>query len=113
MCTIYTFEFIEDIRYLFSSIAMQSSIANNMSTPWLNDNYKLLNLSIVCGSPHDIPDKGVYKLPIFQGNNVVSTQDHLNAFKNVVRQLNVKVLDVVLKLFVLSLEDDVIDWCTS
>jgi hypothetical protein len=53
------------------------------------------------------------KLPIFQGNNVVSAADHWRAFKGLIRRASNNYEDVKMRLFALPLEDDASDWFIS
>jgi hypothetical protein len=63
-----TLDSIEDTRYLFSNNPMGHSISTStMVTPWLDDNYKPLDLSTMVGAPHDILDKAIEKILVFQG----------------------------------------------
>jgi hypothetical protein len=57
--------------------------------------------------------KAIDKLPSFQGNNVVSARDHWNTFMSMIIKYHIGHLDVLMKFFVLSLEEDAIDWLTS
>lgn len=90
-------DFIEDKWYLCSNNLGISISTSTMGTPWLDDNDKPLNVFIVVGAPHDNTRKG---------DDVVIAQYHLKALKRVLQQTNNKLLDVLSKLFVLSLEDE-------
>ena len=65
--------------------------------------------------PCDFPDKALEKLPSFQGNNVVSAKAHVRNFNLCISKwcnaYNHE--DVKMKLFVLSLEEDALDWFTE
>jgi len=51
-----------------------------MAAPWVDENYKPLDFTNIVGAPHDIPERAIDKLPIFQGSNVISTRDHWKCF---------------------------------
>ena len=76
--------------------------------------YKPLDFSQITGSPHDIPNDAIRKLPIFQGKNSITAKSHLRKFeKHLVSYCNDAAHnhdDVKMKLFVLSLEDDAEEW---
>ena len=76
--------------------------------------FKTLDFSQIAGAPHDIPNDAIKKLPIFQGNNAITAKSHLRKFENhVVNYCNDASHnheDVKMKLFSLSLEDDVVEW---
>lgn len=67
------------------------------------------------GYPHNILDKAIEKLPSFQADNVISVTSH-------VKNINVFIFkwcntanyeDVKMRLVVLYLEDDALDWFTE
>jgi hypothetical protein len=81
---------------------------------WIYEIYASFDFTHFQGYPHDVLEKVVYKFPIFKGNNVVYSIDHWKTFKNVFRKnLGGDNLDLQLKLFFLSLEEDALDWFTS
>jgi hypothetical protein len=85
---------IEDIRHLFSSPSNQAVLQSNMHAPWLDD----------------IPEKAINGLPNFQGNNAASAVDHVAKLKSAnFRIRGAKHLDVTMKLFSLSVEDDTVE----
>ena len=43
--------------------------------------YKPLDFSQIEGTPHDIPNDVIKKLPIFQGNNAIAAKSHLRNFE--------------------------------
>ena len=43
--------------------------------------YKPLDFSQIAGTPHDIPNDDIKKLPIFQGNNAITAKSHLRKFE--------------------------------
>jgi hypothetical protein len=69
--------------------------------------YALLDLTPIQGQPHALPT-GEYRdrLPKFAGNNAITVEDHLNAFLKFVDDLEVEHEDVVMKMFVQTLEGD-------
>ena len=79
--------------------------------------YKPLDFSQIAGSPHDIPNDAIKKLPIFQGNNAITAKSHLRKFeKHLVSYCNDAAHDhddVKMTLFALSLEDDAEEWSYS
>ena len=76
--------------------------------------YKPLDFSQIAGSPHDILNDAIKKLPIFEGNNAITTKSHIWKFdKHLVSYCNDASHnheDVKMNLFALSLEDDVSEW---
>jgi hypothetical protein len=79
----------------------------------LDENYKPLYFTNIVGAPHDIPKSVIDKLHIFQGNNAMLAGDHWNPFMTMMKRTNVQHQDMLMKLFILSLEEDVVDWFTS
>jgi hypothetical protein len=61
-------------------------------------------------SPHAMPNKYHKWFPRFQGNNVVLAQTHVRDFENILIEKEVEHEDVVMELFVLSLEEDARVW---
>jgi hypothetical protein len=78
----------------------------------MDDLYKPCDFTAINGYPHAIPKKALDKLPSFQGNNAISAKAHIRAFTHCVNKWcgNVAHEDVKMKLFVLSLEEDALDW---
>ena len=76
--------------------------------------FKPLDFSQIGGAPHAIPKDAIKKIPIFEGNNVITTMSHLRKFENhLVSYCNDASHDhddVKINLFSLSLEDDVGEW---
>jgi hypothetical protein len=106
-------EAISDIQFLF-----EQNNPTTVNTTKINPNLIMsnllrpLNFTAIQDTPHTIPNKAIKKLPVFQGNNVVSANTHL---------LNVDLCigkwccghdeeDVKMTLFVYSLEGDVVEW---
>ena len=78
--------------------------------------FALCNFANIQGYPHAFPQTGMDKLPSFQGNNAVSVKSHLFVFANwwnrfVVANNNFD--DVKMRLFVLTFDQDVIEWFTE
>jgi hypothetical protein len=71
-----------------------------------------LNLAAIQGAPHDVPEKAIDKLPIFHGNNAISSRSHIASFvkcvENYCKGHNEE--DVKMTLFVFSLEGDPGEW---
>ena len=76
--------------------------------------YKSLDFSQIEGSPHDIPNDSLKKLPIFEGNNAIISKSYIWKFdKHLVSYCNDATHnheDVKMKLFALSLGDDAVEW---
>jgi hypothetical protein len=72
--------------------------------------YKALDITAFQGAPHALPKKYQKWLPKFQGNNVISAQTHVRAFEDILTEKEVEHEDVVMKLFILSLEEDARVW---
>jgi hypothetical protein len=99
---------VEDLRFLFEDLHIMAT----PTPPWVKNVYKALDISRIQGSPHDMPEKYNKWLPKFVGNNVITVKDHLARFYDVVGEAKVPQdhEDVVMKLFSLSLEEDVKVW---
>jgi hypothetical protein len=95
------FESIYDIYLLFNNSSLK-----------MDDLYKPCDFTAINGYPHAIPEKDLDKLPSFQGNNATSAKTRIRAFTNCDNKWcgNVAHEDVKMKLFVLSLEKDALDW---
>ena len=96
------FESLWDIHFLFP----ESSQASVMAAPL----YAPLDFSAIVGAPHDVPDKALERLPSFTGDNAVSVKSHLQAFESVMLRFAPNHADVHMRLFVLSLGGDALDW---
>jgi hypothetical protein len=100
-------EALNDIQYLF-----QTNNQPTVNNPINNTNVLMatflspLNFAAIQGSPHDVPEKAIDKLPIFHGNNAISASAHISSFHRCVgkycRGHNEE--DVKMTLFVYSLE---------
>ena len=78
----------------------------------MEDLYKPCDFSSIQGYPHAILDKALEKLPSFQGNNAISAKNHLRNFNACIAKwcTNHNHEDTKMKLFILSLEEDALDW---
>ena len=76
--------------------------------------FKPLDFTQIAGYPHTLPDKAIEKLPTFQGNNVVTVENHIGkiskCYLSWVRDPTQTHDDVYMKLFALSLEEDACEW---
>lgn len=66
------------------------------------------------GYPYYLPKNGLDKIPTFQGNNLINVKSHLKAFTNFLvthaNRPSYNHEDVKMNLFVISLEEDALDW---
>ena len=99
-------EAISDIHLLFQE-QVEPSIMGDLFAP--------CNFTNINGYPHNIPDKAIEKLPSFQGNNAISATSHVKNFNVCIRKWcnTANYEDVKMRLFVLSLEEDALDWFTE
>ena len=78
------------------------------------DFFKPLDFTQIAGTPHAIRNDAIKKLPTFQGNNAIIAKSHLQKFSRLLVGYCNEVArdhdDVKMKLFALSLEEDVGDW---
>lgn len=78
------------------------------------DFYRPCNFTNIQGYPHNLPDVDIDKIPLFQGNKAINDGAHIKNFTSFIlrhthaAQYNHE--DVRMKLFVLSLEDDALQW---
>jgi hypothetical protein len=74
-----------------------------------------LNFAAIQGAPHTALEKGLDKLPTFQGNNAISAKSHILNFQMCVERYcrGHDEEDVKMTLFVYSLEGDVTGWFTD
>jgi hypothetical protein len=106
-------EALNDIQFLFQT-NNQPTVNNPTNNPNVTMTSYLspLQLAAIQGSPHDVPEKAIDKLPIFHGNNAISVKSHIASFDKCVEKYckghNEK--DVKMTLFVFSLEGDVDEW---
>jgi hypothetical protein len=86
---------VQDIRRLFvdNSIVLNQ---NQMVSPWLTDCYKPFDFSNIASQPHELP-KSLENMPLFHGDNVVSANEHWDAFMDFARTLGIEHLDVFYK----------------
>ena len=74
------------------------------------------NFANIEGYPNGLPNNGMERLHTFQGNNAVSVKAHLFAFAgswNKFVVLNNNFEDVKMKLFILTFEQDAMEWFTE
>ena len=78
----------------------------------MEDLCKPCDFSNITGYPHDLPDKAIERLPSFQGNNAISAKSHITKFNQcLAKWCNAhNHEDVKMRLFILSLEDDAMEW---
>jgi hypothetical protein len=95
-------ESISDIHLLFVNKRFTSEMAI----------YDKCNFTAINNYPHALTKKAIEKLPSFQGNNVVSAKMHIKSFMSCTNKwcATHDYEDVKMKLFVLSLEEDALDW---
>ena len=78
------------------------------------DFFKPLDFSQIAGTSHVIPNDAIKNLPTFQGNNAITAKSHLQKFEKLLVSYCNDVAhdhdDIKMKLFALSLEDDVGEW---
>ena len=80
----------------------------------MDNAYAPLDFLAINGYPHVISEKSLDKLSYFQGNNVVSARSHIKYFTHCINKWCGNTHeDVKMKLFVLSLEKDALDWFTE
>jgi len=91
---ILAFEALLDIHLLFETQAPE--MADELYLPF--------DFTQIVGYPHDLPEKAIDKLPIFQGNNAISAKSHVRAFGTLLsRWARQPHEDMKMKLFALSL----------
>jgi hypothetical protein len=109
-------EALIDIQYLF-----QTNNQPTVNKPTNNPNATMsiflspLNFVAIQGAPHDVPQKAIDKLPIFQGNNAISANSHISSFHRCVEKYcrGQNEEDVKMTLFVYYLEGDAAEWFTD
>jgi len=76
--------------------------------------YAPLNFNNIPNYPHDMPTSE-YKevLPKFSSNMAISVEDHLTQFGTIVENMEIEYEDIVMKMFVQTLEGDVRAWYKS
>jgi hypothetical protein len=81
----------------------------------MDDLYKPIDFSAISGYPHVIPEKTLQNLPCFQSNNVVDARHHVKRVSPCFNKWCCNALheDVMMKLFILSFDDDDLDWFTE
>jgi hypothetical protein len=80
----------------------------------MDDLYKPIDFSAISGYPHVIPEKAIENLPCFQSNNI-NARRHVQRVSHCFNKwcCNTLYEDVGMKLFILSFDDDDLDWFTS
>ena len=78
----------------------------------MDDLFKPCDFSNIVGYPHVLPDKAIEKLPSFQGDKTVNVKSHILRFNICLAKCcnTHEYEDVKMKLFVLSFEEDVMEW---
>ena len=81
----------------------------------MNDLYKPIDFSAISGYPHLIPEKAIENLPCFQNDNVIDVIRHVQRVSHCFYKwcCNALYQDVGMKLFILSFDDDDLDWFTK
>jgi hypothetical protein len=109
-------EALPDIQYLFPNLN-QPTVSNSTQNPNLAMGSFLtpLNFAAIQGYPHQIPEKAIDKLPVFQGDNATSAKSHISKFEMCLTKFcrGHTEEDVKMTLFVYSLEGDALDWFTD
>jgi hypothetical protein len=80
----------------------------------MDDLYKPIDFSAISGYPHVIPEKAIENLPCFQSNNI-NARRHVQRVSHCFNKwcCNTLYEDVGMKLFILSFDDDDLDWFTK
>jgi hypothetical protein len=80
----------------------------------MDDLYKPIDFSAISGYPHLIPEKAIENLPCFQSNNI-NARRHVQRVSHCFNKwcCNTLYEDVGMKLFILSFDDDDLDWFTK
>jgi hypothetical protein len=106
-------EALNDIQYLFQT-NNQPTVNNSINNPniLMATFLSPLNFAAIQGSPHDVPEKDIDKLPIFHGNNAISANAHITSFHRCVDKYcqGHNEEDVNMTLFVYSLEGSAANW---
>jgi hypothetical protein len=81
----------------------------------MDDLYKPIDFSAISGYPHVIPEKAIKNLPCFQSNNIIDARRHVKKVSLCFNKwcCNALYEDVGMKLFILSFDDDDLDWFTE
>jgi hypothetical protein len=81
----------------------------------MDDLYKPIDFSAISGYPHVIPENAIENLPCFQSNNIVDARRHVQRVSHCFNKwcCNTLYEDVGMKLFILSFDDDDLDWFTK
>lgn len=80
----------------------------------MDDLFAPCRFTSIQGYPHDLPEKAFDISLVFQDNNAIIVNDHIKKFSLCMNKWCNFALynheDIKMRLFVLSLEDDVMDW---
>jgi hypothetical protein len=81
----------------------------------MDDLYKPIDFSAISGYPHVIPEKTIENLSCFQSNNIIDARHHVKKVSLFFNKwcCNALYEDVGMKLFILSFDDDDLDWFTE
>lgn len=74
------------------------------------DLYRPLYFDGIIGHPNHVPIESRDKLHKFVGNNVISAEENLQSFGDIINDYEIAHEDVIMKLFVQSLIEDARDW---
>ena len=74
------------------------------------EGYRQICFDGIPGFPNPIPQEMRKRLPKFAGNNVVTCEDHLRSFLDMMSDYEIEAEDVMMKLFVQSLTEDAREW---
>jgi hypothetical protein len=81
-----------------------------MDFPWERDLYKPLNMANIQGYPNTMPKEVNKWLPKFQGNNVITVEDHIYVMGWDMDNAGIEHEDVAMRLFYSSLTEEALDW---
>jgi hypothetical protein len=81
----------------------------------MDDLYRPIDFSAISGYPHIIPENALQNLPCFQSNNIVDARRHVKKVSHCFNKwcCNSLYEDIKMKLFILSFDDDDLDWFTE
>ncbi|KAH9293079.1 hypothetical protein KI387_041720, partial [Taxus chinensis] len=86
---------------------------NNMAQPrppFVVNTFGPIDFRGMDGYPNVVPQDVRNRLPKFQGNNVITGDQHLKLFDNMMEYFEIEFEDVYVKLFIHTLEEDARDW---
>jgi hypothetical protein len=81
----------------------------------MDDLYRPIDFSAISGYPHVIPENALQNLPCFQSNNIIDARRHVKRVSHCFNKwcCNSLYEDIKMKLFILSFDDDDLDWFTE